>query len=155
MEYTAVANLQWFNAEQTALTCDVVFTDLGIDPVGFCATVNDVEAHGREIFERAVAGDFGAIADYVDTSPSAEEQLAVWRTSATCGPLELRRALRQLGLLEAVKTYLATADEEIQEAWEYATVIKRNDPFISAVQLVLKKTDEEVDDLFQLAITLG
>jgi len=62
MQYNTVTNLAYANLEQTRINCSVDFTSAGILP--FTADKNDVEAHGREIFERAVAGDFGAIADY-------------------------------------------------------------------------------------------
>ena len=40
---------------------DVEFEGIpGITP--FTASPNDVEAHGRELFERAAAGDFGPVA---------------------------------------------------------------------------------------------
>lgn len=76
-----------------------------------------------------------------------------WRANTSCGPLQMRRALRASGLLDVVNQYLETADEEVVEAWEYATKIDRDDPFILAVQQLLNKTDEEVDNLFKLALT--
>ena len=42
---------------------NVEFEGLGIVPFG--ASPNDVEQHGREIYARALAGDFGPIAAYV------------------------------------------------------------------------------------------
>ena len=41
----------------------------------FTATPDDSEAHGRELFERALAGEFGEIAEYVEPGPVAQEQL--------------------------------------------------------------------------------
>ena len=87
--------------------------------------------------------------------PDPLAQLAAWRASATCGPLEIRRALRSTGDYAAIATYMATADELTQEAWNYATVFKRLDPLVLSVQELLGKTDEEVDALFRLAVTLG
>jgi hypothetical protein len=63
MEYTTVTNLQWANREHTFFRCDVNFVALGVLP--FCPTANDPEAHGREIYARCMAGEFGPIADYV------------------------------------------------------------------------------------------
>jgi hypothetical protein len=80
---------------------------------------------------------------------------AAHRQGMTCGPLELRRALRSTGDYDAVIGLVAEADIDVQEAWEYATVIKRLDPFVLAVQTALGKTDAEVDALFNLAKTLG
>lgn len=80
-------------------------------------------------------------------------RLVAWREKTHCGPLQLRRALRASGLLDSVKSYLETADEEVIEAWEYATKVNRNDPFVLAVGQLLNKTEEEIDALFQLALT--
>ena len=33
---------------------------------GFLANPNDVEEHGRQIFEKAKAGDYGTVGDYVE-----------------------------------------------------------------------------------------
>jgi len=75
------------------------------------------------------------------------------RANMYCGPLQIRKALRAAGLHTAVVAYVAGADEETQEAWEYAGEFRRLDPFILAAQVALNKTDEEVDDLFRLALT--
>jgi len=153
MEYTNVRGLSWANQENDSVNCEVTF--VGIGEVPFSASNNDTEAHGVDIFTRCVAGDFGAIAPFVDTSPTEAELLVMWRSSATCGALEMRRALRATGSLTAVTDYIATADELTQEAWQYATLFKRNDPLVLGVQALLGKTDTEVDDIFRLAVTLG
>jgi len=86
--------------------------------------------------------------------PWAPEEVQAWRSGLSCGPLQLRRALRQLGMMATVQAAMAQADEETQEAWEYASEIRRADPMIEAVRVALGKTDEEVDSLFLLAQTL-
>ena len=63
MEYTTVTNLQWANRDHTAFSCDVTFVGLGTVP--FTPSANDLEAHGREIYARCMAGEFGEIAEYV------------------------------------------------------------------------------------------
>lgn len=70
MKYTEVKNPQWVNAEHTALDCIVMFDHIG-EPVPFTANPKDTEEHGREIFDRCVAGDFGPVADYV--APAAPQ----------------------------------------------------------------------------------
>jgi hypothetical protein len=72
MEYSTVTNLQWANPENTMIDCVVFFEHLG-EPLPFTANPNDVEAHGREIFSRCVAEEFGPIADYV---PPSDEVVA-------------------------------------------------------------------------------
>ena len=79
---------------------------------------------------------------------------AARRAAMSCGPLQLRRALRQVGLYDAVTAAVATAGADMQEAWEYVSDVKRTEPMIEAMRLALGKTDEEVDAIFELAITL-
>ncbi|MGE0155107.1 MAG: hypothetical protein AB7R90_21010 [Reyranellaceae bacterium] len=69
-------------------------------------------------------------------------------------PLQLRRALRSIGLKAEVDAFLAQAGEEAQEAWEYAVTINRNDALIAAAAQELGKTDQEIDALFALAAIL-
>ena len=76
------------------------------------------------------------------------------RLTMTCGPLQLRRALRQTGDYAAVVAALEQADEETQEAWEYASEVRRLDPMIEAMRLALGKSPEDVDAIFELAVTL-
>jgi len=76
------------------------------------------------------------------------------RQGMQCSPLQIRRALRQVGMYDTVVSWVATQPTEISEAWEYATFFARLDPFIVAATPGLGKTDVEVDQVFQLAITL-
>lgn len=69
-------------------------------------------------------------------------------------PLQMRKALRQEGLKTSIDTYLAAQDEEVQEAWEYATEVDRDNDMIAACATALGKTTQEIDDLFRLAATL-
>ena len=69
-------------------------------------------------------------------------------------PLQMRKALRRTGLRAAVVSYLDTADPEVVEAWEYATVIERDNAMIAGAAAALGKTPAEIDDLFRLAATL-
>ena len=83
--------------------------------------------------------------------PWTDEEMQTWRSYLSCGPLQLRKALRQLGMMATVQDAMAQADEETQEAWEYASEIRRMDPMIEAMRLALGKSEEEVDQLFILA----
>jgi hypothetical protein len=80
-------------------------------------------------------------------------ELAAWRESTRCGPLQFRRALRAMNLMDTVTTYMETADPLVVEAWEYSTLFLRNDELVLAVQAELQASDEDVDTLFQLALT--
>jgi hypothetical protein len=55
---------KWSDDEHTAIDLIVNFPWIG-DEVSFSASASDTESHGRELFIRAEAGEFGAIAAYV------------------------------------------------------------------------------------------
>jgi len=64
----------WKNSEHTLIDLEVVFEEFGDEIHSFTAHPDDIEEHGRDIYARAINGEFGAIADYV---PPTTEQL--WR----------------------------------------------------------------------------
>jgi hypothetical protein len=72
MKYSKIENPQWTNAENTAIDCVVTFDHIGA-AVPFTANPNDSEAHGREIFERCAAGEFGEVATYVPPPEPVKE----------------------------------------------------------------------------------
>ena len=64
MQLEYAKNPVWANAEHTMI--DLTIKGDGInDELPFTASPTDCEAHGRAIFEAAVAGQFGAVAEYV------------------------------------------------------------------------------------------
>lgn len=69
-------------------------------------------------------------------------------------PLQIRAAINQEGLREAVDAYVATLNQTEQDAWEYATIIERNNPILVNGATFLGKTEEDIDNLFILASTL-
>lgn len=59
-------NPQWMNAEHTLIEVEAKWEHLeneGYLPFG--ANPEDVEAHGRDLYQRCVNGEFGTIAEYV------------------------------------------------------------------------------------------
>ena len=73
-------NLSWSN-DKAGIDCVVIFD--GLEALPFHATQNDEYAHGREIYERCVAGEFGEIADYVFLDDEGPEP----KTNATFTPI--------------------------------------------------------------------
>jgi hypothetical protein len=65
MKYTQVTNIQWANAEHTAINCDVNFDDLSEELVPFTALASGDYEHSHQIFAECVAGNYGEIAEYV------------------------------------------------------------------------------------------
>lgn len=91
-------------------------------------------------------------------TPWTEEEIAAYkaerRQTMSCGPWQLRQALRAVGLYETIKAAMESADELTQEAWEYASEYKRLSPLVEGLRISLGKTDDEVDSIFELAMTL-
>lgn len=71
---------RWNNAEHTSLNLQVTFAETAetLGEMPFTASPEDNEAHGRDLFTRAVALEFGPVLE-----PSAEVLAqATWRTLA-------------------------------------------------------------------------
>jgi hypothetical protein len=74
---------------------------------------------------------------------------------------QFRLALLQSGSSpEEVQTIINNIPDPAQKAaaqieWDYATGIKRNHPLVSTFALALNKTEEEVDQLFITAESIG
>lgn len=98
----SVTNPQWANAEQTAINVTARFAEIDED-LPFTAVPNDTEAHGREIFERASAGEFGAIDAYVPPSDEAVAREA--------------RATRNRLLASSDWTQLPDVPQAVKDAW--------------------------------------
>ncbi len=68
-------------------------------------------------------------------------------------PLQARRALRQAGMLAGLRQFLAASPEEVQEAWDYAIEVRRDDPMLAGMAKAFGIDEEALDDLFRLAAT--
>ena len=62
--YTSARNPRWADEAQTSIEIEVSFTHLPEEWVRFSAVASGDYPHTHEIYARAVAGDFGPIADY-------------------------------------------------------------------------------------------
>ena len=96
------------------------------------------------------------VAPYVLYTPKPLEQVQQARRAriVPVTPWQIRKALNQLGLREQVETAVAAGNQDVKDAWEFATEFVRTDPLVAVIQAVLGKTDEEVDALFILGSTL-
>lgn len=61
---------------ETARGIDLMVTFEGIGEVPFCATADDVEPHGRELYTRAMLGEFGEVAPHVEPVVRLEDAKA-------------------------------------------------------------------------------
>jgi hypothetical protein len=68
MQVENVTNPEWVNAEKTLLNVLVKFAEID-EVVPFTASSDDSEEHGRIIFQNAVAGEYGEIAEYIPPPP--------------------------------------------------------------------------------------
>lgn len=67
--YTTVSNPRYFRYDNSIILMEVNFDHLPEESVEFIANPNDVEPHGVELYNRAVAGDFGPVAAFVVPDP--------------------------------------------------------------------------------------
>lgn len=68
-------------------------------------------------------------------------------------PYQARVALLQAGHLAAVESIMANPETPAAArlAWEYATVVERQSPFIATLAPLLGLSESQVDDLFRAA----
>ena len=71
MKLIYAKNPVWANRSQTLIDLTVRFEEIN-EEISFTANVNDVEQSGRDIYARAVAGEFGLIASFNPISPTNE-----------------------------------------------------------------------------------
>lgn len=67
---------------------------------------------------------------------------------------QIRLAMTQLGWRTAVEAYVAGADQDAKDTWQFGVGFGRQDKFIFDMAAAAQKTDEETDALFDLAKTL-
>lgn len=60
IKYTTVRDPKWADETKTQILCMVQFDHIA-EEVPFTADLRDVEPHGREIFKRAISGEFGPV----------------------------------------------------------------------------------------------
>lgn len=76
------------------------------------------------------------------------------RATMACTPRQARLALASQGLYEAVQTTVVAISDQARIEWEYATMVERTSPLIDSMKGALGMTDEDLDNLFELAVTL-
>lgn len=96
---------RWANRSQTLIDLVVRFEEIDED-LPFTANPNDSEAHGRDIFSRAVAGEFGEIAAFNPTPYTTEQVIVAIK--------EERNRL----IAETDWTQLPDVPQNVKTAWE-------------------------------------
>lgn len=106
----SVRNPRWADYNQTAVNLEVDFDELDEEYVEFTATPHDTEAHGVDLYNRAIAGEFGSIADWIaPDNMSGEDALYRLRSQRTF-------LLAQTDYIE-MPTKWATLTADQQTAW--------------------------------------
>lgn len=67
---------------------------------------------------------------------------------------QARITLRRANLLSSVNTAVQQAGAETQDAWEYATELRRDSVLVLALATTLNLTSQQVDDLFIAAAAI-
>ena len=92
------------------------------------------------------------------TQEELDNRLTNKRAGMTCTPRQAKQALRQSGLYNQVKQYINTlqgdAKDEAEIEWNDATEFQRASGFLISMATALGLTEQQVDDLFDLAATL-
>jgi predicted metal-binding protein len=110
LEYTK--NPVWANAEHTMIDLTIKWVEID-EELPFTASPDDTEDHGRAIFAAAVAGEYGAVAEFVPYVPTQEEKAAAIR------------AERDALLIATDWTQLPDVPEDTRSAWaEYRQALR-------------------------------
>lgn len=67
---------------------------------------------------------------------------------------QIRKALTQFGLRDAVEQAVSAATIDLQDAWHYASQFKRDDDVLLAAAASLNITDAQLDTMFEVGATL-
>lgn len=131
------------------IDCEIEHPSHGWIP--FTASPDDVETLGKEIYNKAISGEYGEIAEYV--APPVQVLIPSFVTMR-----QARLALLQQGLLSQVQTAIDSLPSPQKEAaqieWDYSSEVHRDKPFVQLLGAALGLSNEELDDLFVLASTL-
>jgi hypothetical protein len=136
----------WGNKEKTRIDLTVEFKEFPGEPMPFSASPYDSEEHGRDIFSRAFAGEFGVVADYVEPPI---------RIPAVVTMRQARLALFDFGLLNKVSAAIASLPsphkEIAQIEWEYSQAVERDRPWVAQLAASIGLNEEQLDNLFLVA----
>ena len=102
--------------------------------------------------------------DAVTRIGSEEELAAVLHMCGLPGPTavvpqsvtmaQCRVALRRAGLLDRVSAAVAATGGEVQDAWEYSHVVRRDSALVASLGKQLALSDADIDALFLSAVKI-
>lgn len=148
MTYTTVREPVFAAADKSRINCRVHFLDIGRE-VPFTADKDDTEEHGREIYRRCAAEEFGKVAAFV-APPEPVPAVVTMR--------QARLALLGAGLLERVNTAVSgmtgAEGEKARIEWQFASTIERQSGLVKSLGTSLSLTGAKIDELFRQAALL-
>lgn len=113
---------------------------------------------GRDSTGGLALASLDALPDIVAEADGLAEHLVLHSTddAAAVEELSLAEWLHVLAaaLRPAVEAAVAAADQEVQDAWHYATTIRRDHPLLASMATQLGLTEAQIDALFRAAATL-
>lgn len=142
---------RWNDAAHTSIGLYVIFNETRetLGEIPFTATEHDTELHGKEIFARAVAGDYGTVAEYGEPELTEEQKREQWKAE--------REQLVASITVTTTQGNTFDGDEISQGRMARAIIGMQSQPEGSTVQWVL--TDNSVLDVgieeLQEALTLA
>lgn len=159
MNILQIKSPKWANAEQTLVNVEVNFEHLPEEFVWFTASPNDTTSYGKDIYSRAVAGEFGAIQAFVAPTVSYSDIIITARqffiALANSGHVTSQEALAaaQTGAIPAnIAAVFANlpAEQSVGAAitWAKMTTISRSDPLVDIVATALNLSSTETDNFF-------
>lgn len=91
------------------------------------------------------------------TQEEIDLQIYEKRLSMVCTNYQARQVLVLAGLYDSVQSAMNDPNVDISAklAWEYAANFYRISPFISSIAQSLGLSDEQLDDLFEQAMSIG
>ena len=72
----------------------------------------------------------------------------------SCTPRQIRQVLTVAGLRSSVEAAVAAGSQDLQDWWEFSTVIERTHPEVIAMGAALGQTPEQLDQLFTAGAAL-
>jgi hypothetical protein len=116
--------------------------------IPFTADPNDPEGHGRELFAKTKAGNYGTIAAYVPPPVPPPPTLEEKRASAALSREAFMLALVEHDLYDQVEAFVAAQPKRVQVRFAHAPRFLRTDPELVTLGVMAGFTDEQMDAIF-------
>ena len=131
-----------------SIDCEIEHPKFGWIP--FTASLDDPEAHGKDIYQRCVDGDFGEIAPYeTPPEPTIEEK----RDRMKCTRFAGRMVMSRHGLLDAVEQK-ANDNAEFRIWYEDRGTWRRTSETLTDAYVEITGSEDGLDDLFVEAMAI-